>query len=421
MNKPEVAVIGGGMITHDQILPTLYHLQRLGVVAEISICALNGRPLKALAESETSRRAFPDQSFRSYPDHRQSLDEQHPDLYREVIARLPPRNIVVVAVPDQLHFGTILTALQHNQHVCTVKPLVLKAAEAEAIQREAFERGLVVGVEYHKRFDDRSLMARRKYREGAFGEFRLGTACLLEKWYYRHSNFQNWCTTENSDAFTYVGCHYVDLVHFITGLKPVSVSLYGVRDRYPNGNEGFLWTDARVLWNNGACLNVQNALGFPDPAPGTNTQGLVMYCAGKEGGALISHSDQYRGLQYSYLSKSDDAGSTLYAEPSPAYFQYVDLGGKGLVPVGYGYRSIDWILRCAIQVEKQTVGLPEQDALARRREMLKRFDEAGIMATPANSSYNELVIEAARLSILNGGREVAIEYEPKARVKFREY
>ena len=78
----------------------------------------------------------------------------------------------------------------------------------------------MVGVEYHKRFDDRSLMARRKYRAGLFGEFRLGTACLMEKWYYRHSNFQNWCTTENSDAFTYIGCHYVDLVHFITGLLP---------------------------------------------------------------------------------------------------------------------------------------------------------------------------------------------------------
>ena len=141
----------------------------------------------------------------------------------------------------------------------------------------------MVGIEYHKRFDDRSLMARRKYREGLFGEFRLGTACLLEKWYYRHSNFQNWMTTENSDAFTYIGCHYVDLVHFITGLLPVSVSVYGIRDQYPNGKEGFLWTDARVIWINGACLNVQNALGFPDAAPGTNTQGLTMYCRGEDG------------------------------------------------------------------------------------------------------------------------------------------
>ena len=131
-------------------------------------------------------------------------------------------------------------------------------------------------------------MARRKYRDGAFGEFRLGTACLMEKWYYRHSNFQNWCTSEHSDAFAYIGCHYVDLVHFITGLLPVSVSVYGVKDEYPNGNDGFLWTDARVIWSNGACLNVQNSLSFPDDAPGTNTQGLnALLRLARTNGALI--------------------------------------------------------------------------------------------------------------------------------------
>lgn len=298
-----------------------------------------------------------------------------------------------------------MEALRHDQHVLTVKPLVLTAAEAAEIEQEASRRGLLVGIEYHKRFDDRSLMARRRYREGWFGEFRLGTACLLEKWYYRHSNFQNWCTVENSDAFTYIGCHYVDLVHFITGLLPVSVSVYGIKDRYPNGNEGFLWTDARVLWNNGASLNVQNALGFPDDAPGSNTQGMVLYCSGQQKGGLLAHSDQYRGLEYSYVRPPEGPGATVYAEPSPDYFQYVDLGGGGLVPVGYGYRSVDFIIRAAVRLESQAGTLEE------RRQMLRQFDEEGVMATPANSRYNELVIEAGRLSILNGGREVRIQYE----------
>ena len=269
-----------------------------------------------------------------------------------------------------------------------------EGAQAAEIEREARERGLLVGVEYHKRFDDRSLMARARYRAGLFGEFKLGTACLLEKWYYRHSNFQNWCTTENSDAFTYIGCHYVDLVHFITGLLPASVSVYGIRDTYPNGNEGYLWTDARVIWNNGACLNVQNALGFPDAAPGTNTQGLTMYCAGREQGGWLSHSDQYRGLQYCQI----DSG---YSEPSPDYFQYIDLGGPGLTVVGYGYRSIEYIAQRALE-------LLDRD-LSDRRALLRQWDAAGVMATPANSAFNDFLIEAARESILNGGRTVEVK------------
>ncbi len=131
---------------------------------------------------------------------------------------MAPRNIVFVAVPDQLHHEVIMEALGCDQHVCTVKPLVLEHRHGIQIAEEARRRGLLVAIDYHKRFDDRSLMARRAYREGRFGEFRLGTACLLEKWYYRRSNFQNWMTAEHSDAFTYIGCHYVDLVHFITGL-----------------------------------------------------------------------------------------------------------------------------------------------------------------------------------------------------------
>jgi len=400
--KPEIAIVGGGMITHDQILPSFFQMQRLGLVGGIRVCALRRSILDELAAAGDIREAFPGQSFEAFPGAGASDDPQ-PELYREVIAGLPPRSLVVVAVPDQLHYPVIMEALRRDQHVLTVKPLVLLHRQAQEIEREARARSLLVGIEYHKRFDDRSLMARRRYRAGLFGEFKLGTACLLEKWYYRHSNFQNWCTEENSDAFTYIGCHYVDLVHFITGLKPVAVSLYGIRDTYPNGNTGFLWTDARVIWENGACLNVQNALGFPDQAPGTNTQGLVMYCRGEDDGALISHSDQYRGLKYSYTRKSGDPGSTIYAEPSPDYFQYVDLGGPGLTPVGYGYRSIEYIVKACIRVESESD--PE-----RRRALLAGYDQAGVMATPANSSYNELVIEAGRASILNGGRMVEIQY-----------
>lgn len=389
------------MIAHDQILPSLYHMQRQGRIGEIAVCAQRASTVRALAEAPGLAEAFPGQSFRGYPDSGDP-DLPHPDLYGELIARLPPRNVVIVAVPDQLHFEVVMAALRHDQHVCVVKPLVLKHAEALEIQREAYDRGLIVGIEYHKRFDDRSLMARRKYRAGLFGDFRLGTACLLEKWYYRHSNFQNWMTTENSDAFTYIGCHYVDLVHFITGLLPVAVSVYGIPEQFPNGKEGYLWTDARVIWNNGACLNVQNALGFPDAAPGTNTQGLVMYCRGGQNGAWLAHSDQYRGLQYCYTRQGDAPGSTIYAEPSPDYFQYVDRGGAGLTPVGYGYRSVEYIVESCIAIESANLDL------AGRQDRLKQIDAVGIMATPANSSYNEQVIEAARESIQSGGKTVKV-------------
>jgi hypothetical protein len=257
-------------------------------------------------------------------------------------------------------------------------------------------------------------MARQAYQEGRLGNFRLGQAQMIEPYYYRDSNFQNWCIKENTDLFTYVGCHYVDLVAFITGLLPVSVSVYGIVDTYPNGNEGFLWTDARVIWENGASLSVVDAIGYPDAAAGGNAQGLSMWCQGRDDATLLVHSDQFRGVKASYTAAGSEPGDTIYAEPNPDYFQLLNLGGQGLVPIGYGHRSVEYIVRCCRKAS-------EMSEVGQRQKFIQQLDSEGIMATPANSSYNELVIEAARKSILSGGREVEIKYEGKPTVGFKQF
>lgn len=391
----KVLLLGGGMIAQDQLLPSLYQLQRLGRVDSIEVCSLSMDILDALASHPKIVRAFPD-----VPRFSPTVTP-----YPELIAALPPRQMVMVGLPDQLHYDAVMCALRHDQNVMCVKPLVLTVKQAREIEEEARGRGLLVATEYHKRFDDRSHLARQRYRAGLLGEFKLGTASLFEKWYYRHSNFQNWFTTDATDAFTYIGCHYVDLVHFITGLRPASVSLYGLKDKFPNGNVGYLWTDARVIWENGAALNVQNALGFPDAAPGSNTQGLTMYGASTEAGSWLEHNDRYRGISYAIVEPVSGGGQTQYSEPSPDYFTYVDHGGPGLVPVGYGYRSVAYILERALELESGDRNLAD------RRALLKHWDDAGIMATPANSSFNEAVIEAARASIAGSGQTVGVVLE----------
>jgi len=62
------------------------------------------------------------------------------------------------------------------------------------------------------------------------------------------------------------------------------------------------------------------------------------------------------------------------------------------------------------RIENETAGFPANKALAQRRQIIKETDEKAIIATPANSSTNELVMEAARLSILNNGKMARITY-----------
>ena len=416
----EVTIVGGGMITELQIMPSVYYLQRQGIINEINVCALNAAPLKVIAESERLLEAFPGQSFNSYPDYKtEDLNAMFPNMYKEVIDKMEERNIVFIALPDQLHFAAIIYALEHNQHVVTVKPLTLSYKEALEIEKLAFSKGLFVGTEYHKRFDDRVGMARLSYRNGDFGEFRVGYATLVEPWYYRDSNFQNWCTTENSDMFTYVGCHYVDQVNMITGLLPTEVSVYGVKDEYPNGKEGFLWTSANVIWENGASLALINGMGYPNAGAGGNSQGLWLFTQGEDEGGLIFHDDQYRGVKHSYVKKGDFVGDSYHNEPSPDYLKLLERGGEGLTPVGYGFRSIEGLITSIERIE--SYALSNGDTIEKRQEMIKKIDDEGIIATPANSSFNELVIEAGRMSILNDGRAVVIEYGDNPTVKFKEY
>ncbi len=409
-NKIDVTIVGGGMITYDLLLPTIYHLQRTGVVGEIGVCALNTPPLKALKESEEFASAFPGQDFTAYPSLDEDADKTFPDLYKQVIASMKPRQAVVVAMPDHLHYEVVMEALNCNQNVLCVKPLVLKYEQSVEIEKIAYEKGLFIGVEYHKRFDRRSLITKRDYALGKFGKFVMGEAKLVEPYLYRYSNFQNWFTCDKTDPFTYVGCHYVDLVWFITGIRPVEVSVQGVKGTFPNGNVAYMWANGRVLYENGAILSVSDGLGYPDEGAGSNEQCLTMFCEGNNRGGFIKHDDQFRGVTHSYIEPVG-MGGTYHNYINPDFYKLVPWEGKGYKPSGYGPDSVSATINCIFNMEN------EADTIEKRRAFIKEVDDKGIIATPANSSINELVVEAARLSITNNGDAARIIYGDNPRVE----
>jgi D-galacturonate reductase len=418
MRSIDVVIIGGGMITYDLLLPSAYHLQRTGFINTLKVCALDSAPLKALKNSREIQEAFPGQDFQAFPSVSEPENRKFPDLYKEVLREMKPRQLVIVAMPDQLHYPVVMEALGNNQHILCVKPLVLKYEQAAEIEKYAYEKGLFVGVEYHKRFDRRSLMAKRSCELNHFGEFVMGEAKLIEPYYYRSSNFQNWFTCDNTDPFVYIGCHYVDLVYFITGLKPVSVSVSGIRGKFPNGNEGYMWAHGRVRFGNNAILSVIDGLGYPDQAAGSNDQSLQMFFEGDGKTGMIKHNDQFRGVEHSYLEGIGSGGSQ-FNYVSPDFYKLVPWEGEGYKPVGYGFDSVAASVTMACQIEDAVLQMSDSDSLKKRKELITEVDKKGIIATPGNSFINELVVEAARISILKDGENVDIVYGDKPHVKLR--
>ena len=169
-----------------------------------------------------------------------------------------------------------------------------------------------------------------------------------------------------------------------------------------------------MIWENGAVLNVQNGIAYPNEGSGANDQGMTLYTKDEASGrgGFIHHVDCDRGVSYCSVTESDEAGSNPHHIVNPDYFQMVDReSGPGLRPVGYGFRAIEELVGAALRVA-------EAEGIDARKALLVKMDEEGLHATPANSYYNELVVEAGRLSLLNAARTVAIHYGDTPGIEF---
>ena len=131
---------------------------------------------------------------------------------------------------------------------------------------------------------------------------------------------------------------------------------------------------------------------------------------------MIRHDDHNRGVSYAYLDGIGPGGSA-FNYVSPDFFRLVPWEGQGDRPVGYGYDSIASIVHTIVDMEREADGLPSELALEARRSRARQADERGLLATPSNSWTNELVVEAARLSILHDGAPARIYYAPQPRVE----
>jgi hypothetical protein len=143
-----------------------------------------------------------------------------------------------------------------------------------------------------------------------------------------------------------------------------------------------------------------------------------MFFEGSGKNGLIKHDDQFRGVTHCYI-KAPDSTSASFKFVNPDFFSLVPWDHDGYKPIGYGYDSVAASVITMQRIEEDTAGLSDQESLRRRRQLLGEVDKKGIIATPANSSSNELVTEAARMSILNDGKSFRILYGNSPHVEMK--
>ena len=125
----DLTILGAGMIVYDQVLPSVYQLQREGRIGAIRIAASRTTRLRELVDARFQA-AFPGQTFEAFPALTEPEGRVLPDAWKQVVSAMRPRQVVIVATPDELHEEMVTFALAHDQHVVCVKPLVHRYAQA---------------------------------------------------------------------------------------------------------------------------------------------------------------------------------------------------------------------------------------------------------------------------------------------------
>lgn len=391
-----VLVVGGGMISAEVILPTLFQEQARGHIGQVAVATRRAERIAWL------RGELPGCSFRAYPDpDTHGPDAVDAEAYKRAIAELPADGIVVVATPDHFHTPVIEEAIRTGHHCVVEKPLCLKIDEAKRIHKQAREAGIYVYTDYHKRHDRAIRAAQKKYRDGALGQMLHGHAWIEERREMPLHWFANWC--ERSSPFEYIGVHYADAYYFITGLKPKRLVAFGQKKLLPTlGKDAYDTVSATIQWEDDSVLFIRTGWVCSEHQTALTNQGLSLM--GTEGEYWSDHKDRN-----TYFCTQ----SGKFEHFNPNFFKgYNDWDEPGRTEwVGYGYDSIKQPLDDIRQIQRATAGLDERAALAKRKELIAALEP--VRPLPDQALVGTAINEAVRVSIAHDSAYVYFGHDMK--------
>jgi predicted dehydrogenase len=134
---------------------------------------------------------------------------------------------VHITTPNRLHFPMAKAALQAGKHVLCEKPLATTSKESAELVALAAKVSLAAGVNYNLRFYPLCQEAAERRKSGAIGDVYHVCGSYVQDWLLYDTDY-NWrvLAEEGGElrAVSDIGTHWLDLVHFITGLEVESLT-----------------------------------------------------------------------------------------------------------------------------------------------------------------------------------------------------
>lgn len=131
----------------------------------------------------------------------------------------PEIDIIDICTPNNFHFETILSALEHGKHIYCEKPLVTSNEQADQILKKSATSDKIHAVVFHNRFYPAILRAKQLIAENKLGRI-MSFRCA----YLHNSNIDvnknaGWKQDANQGGGTLfdLGSHAIDLTRFLCG------------------------------------------------------------------------------------------------------------------------------------------------------------------------------------------------------------
>ncbi len=295
----KIALVGAGMFGGDVHARAYADLQRAGISSQLGRLGLDlwARDLASVKFELAAVATRSEASARRTAGNFQQWTGHTPKVYfgetpwETILEDYPDLDIMAVATPDNLHTQVILAALDAGAHVITEKPMCLEIDEADQIIGRAKQKNRIVAVDMHKRYDPDHLRVRQDIQK-RIGEPLYGMAYLEEPLEVSTSTFK-WA--EQSDPFSYVGPHWVDLIWHYYHSKPVSLTAVGQKKRLVReGINAYDAVQVRVDFDNGMSISFHNNWITPPDFEGPVNQGHEI--VGADG--KVESDQQYRGFRW---------------------------------------------------------------------------------------------------------------------------
>lgn len=311
LSQSRIGIVGGGVYGL-QMLKCFAAQQTKGRVALAGLADLSPDILK------DRKKRF---RIKGYADYHEMFDDADLDA-------------VAVATPDHLHAEIILAAAERGLHVISQKPLDVDASSAESLIERCDSAGVLLYVDFHKRFDPAHIRLREDIAKGLYGRLQYGSVHMEDRIVVPTEWLRRWAVDSNPSWF--LGVHYYDLVYFLTGQEPRRVLAAGHKGKLERMGLNGAWdsVQARVEYAGGLTMNYDLSWILPESFPSIVNQGIRL--VGEEG--IVEVDAQDRG--YFSATSVDPACAVINTYGALEY----DHPALGPLVDGYTFTSMEYFV-----------------------------------------------------------------------------